>query len=208
VQTVALRIICERERTIQAFEPQEYWSITAHLEAEFLRPSRPSLSKRGRRRSTSRMSRRLRESWPSSAGRPSSWTRSKRRPSGRIRPPPFTTSKLQQEAIRRLRFTAKKTMMIAQQLYEGIDLGPGEPVGLITYMRTDSTRIADVAAAEGAAADSCSSSAATFALERPRHFRNSKQSQDAHEAIRPTRPSTCRTRSHPISPGTNWRSIS
>jgi DNA topoisomerase IA len=60
--------------------------------------------------------------------------------------PPFTTSKLQQEAIRKLRFTAKKTMLIAQQLYEGIDLGPGEPVGLITYMRTDSTRIAAEAA--------------------------------------------------------------
>jgi DNA topoisomerase IA len=57
--------------------------------------------------------------------------------------PPFITSKLQQEAIRKLRFSAKKTMMVAQQLYEGIDLGPGEPVGLITYMRTDSTRIAD-----------------------------------------------------------------
>ncbi len=62
--------------------------------------------------------------------------------------PPFTTSKLQQEAIRKLRFSARKTMIIAQQLYEGIDLGPGEPVGLITYMRTDSTRIAAEAAVE------------------------------------------------------------
>jgi DNA topoisomerase-1 len=65
--------------------------------------------------------------------------------------PPFITSKLQQEAIRKLRFSAKKTMMVAQQLYEGIDLGPGEPVVLITYMRTDSTRIADEAAQEALA---------------------------------------------------------
>ncbi|RPJ75364.1 MAG: type I DNA topoisomerase, partial [Desulfobacteraceae bacterium] len=99
--------------------------------------------------------------------------------------PPFTTSKLQQEAIRKLRFTAKKTMLIAQQLYEGIDLGPGEPVGLITYMRTDSTRIA-AEAAEEARRLIHGRFGADYSLEKPRFFKNAKQAQDAHEAVRPT----------------------
>jgi DNA topoisomerase I len=99
--------------------------------------------------------------------------------------PPFTTSKLQQEAIRKLRFSAKKTMLIAQQLYEGVDLGPGEPVGLITYMRTDSTRIAAEAAHE--ALDWVRQThGADYALDKPRFFQNRKKVQDAHEAIRPT----------------------
>ncbi|MGB5750989.1 MAG: type I DNA topoisomerase, partial [Desulfobacterales bacterium] len=99
--------------------------------------------------------------------------------------PPFTTSKLQQEAIRKLRFTARKTMMIAQQLYEGIDLGPGEPVGLITYMRTDSTRIAAEAAAD-AQQLILDRFGKEYALDKPRFFKNKKKVQDAHEAIRPT----------------------
>jgi DNA topoisomerase-1 len=99
--------------------------------------------------------------------------------------PPFITSKLQQEAIRKLRFSARKTMIIAQQLYEGIDLGPGEPVGLITYMRTDSTRIAAEAAAE-AQELILERFGKEYALEKPRFFKNKKKVQDAHEAIRPT----------------------
>jgi DNA topoisomerase-1 len=99
--------------------------------------------------------------------------------------PPFITSKLQQEAIRKLHFSAKKTMQVAQQLYEGIDLGPGEPVGLITYMRTDSTRIAAQAAQE--ALDFIRAQyGADHAMEAPRFFKNTKKAQDAHEAIRPT----------------------
>jgi DNA topoisomerase-1 len=99
--------------------------------------------------------------------------------------PPFTTSKLQQDAIRKLRFSAKKTMLIAQQLYEGIELGPGEPVGLITYMRTDSTRIAKEAADEALRLIREKFGDA-YALEQPRFFKNRKKAQDAHEAIRPT----------------------
>jgi len=76
-------------------------------------------------------------------------------------------------------------MMLAQQLYEGIELGPGEPVGLITYMRTDSTRIADVAAAE-AQQLVLERFGRDYAMDKPRQFRNSKQAQDAHEAVRPT----------------------
>src|SRR5574338_62072 len=107
VQTVALRLIVEREREIQVFKKEEYWTIGARLEGN----NPPPVETRERRK---------------------------------FPVPPFITSKLQQEAVRKLRFTAKKTMMLAQKLYEGIDLGEG-PVGLITYMRTDSTRVADSA---------------------------------------------------------------
>jgi DNA topoisomerase-1 len=92
---------------------------------------------------------------------------------------------MQQEAIRKLRFSAKKTMMVAQQLYEGIELGPGEPVGLITYMRTDSTRIAKEAADE-ALQFVRETIGRDYAEEKPRFFKNRKKAQDAHEAIRPT----------------------
>jgi DNA topoisomerase-1 len=185
VQTVALRIICERERTIQAFEPQEYWSITAHLEGRIPPPFAAKLVKKGKEKVNIPDEPAAKRILAELRGQTFIVDKVQKKTVRKNPPPPFTTSKLQQEAIRRLRFTAKKTMMIAQQLYEGIDLGPGEPVGLITYMRTDSTRIADVAAAE-AQQLILQQFGRDFALERPRHFRNSKQSQDAHEAIRPT----------------------
>ena len=94
-------------------------------------------------------------------------------------------TEVQQDSIRKLRFSAKKTMLIAQQLYEGIELGPGGPVGLITYMRTDSTRIAKEAADE--ALDFIRRKFGDdYALKSPRFFKNRKKAQDAHEAIRPT----------------------
>jgi len=99
--------------------------------------------------------------------------------------PPFITSKLQQDAIHKLRFSAKKTMIIAQQLYEGIDLGPGEPVGLITYMRTDSLRVSDEAAQE-ALTYIKEHYGPDYAHPAPRIFKNKNKSQDGHEAIRPT----------------------
>jgi DNA topoisomerase-1 len=185
VQTVALRIICERERTIQAFVPQEYWSITAHLEGRVPPPFAAKLVKKGKEKVNIPDEPAAKRILAELRGQTFIVDKVQKKTVRKNPPPPFTTSKLQQEAIRRLRFTAKKTMMIAQQLYEGIDLGPGEPVGLITYMRTDSTRIADVAAAE-AQQLILQQFGRDFALERPRHFRNSKQSQDAHEAIRPT----------------------
>jgi len=99
--------------------------------------------------------------------------------------PPFTTSKLQQDAIRKLRFSAKKTMIIAQHLYEGVDLKSGDPTGLITYMRTDSIRIAKEAAYE--ALDLIKNQFGDeYALSKPEFFKNKKKVQDAHEAIRPT----------------------
>jgi DNA topoisomerase-1 len=185
VQTVALRIICERERAIQAFDPQEYWSITAYLQGGAPPPFAAKLVKRGKEKVGIPDASAAQNILAELKGQAFMVDKLQKKTVRKNPPPPFTTSKLQQEAIRRLRFTAKKTMMIAQQLYEGIDLGPGEPVGLITYMRTDSTRIADVAAAE-AQQLILEQFGRDFALERPRQFRNSKQSQDAHEAIRPT----------------------
>jgi len=185
VQTVALRIICERERAIQGFVPQEYWSITAHLTAGDAPPFAAKLVRKGKEKLTIPDETAARRILVELDGRAFIVAKVQKKTVHKNPPPPFTTSKLQQEAIRRLRFTAKKTMMVAQQLYEGIDLGPGEPVGLITYMRTDSTRIADVAAAE-ARELILERFGSDYTLSKPRQFRNSKQSQDAHEAIRPT----------------------
>ncbi|MCU0563077.1 MAG: type I DNA topoisomerase [Desulfobacterales bacterium] len=185
VQSVALRIICERERAIQAFVPQEYWSITAHLEADGPPPFAAKLVKKGKDKLVIPDEAAARKILADLSGQQLRVEKVQKRTVRKNPAPPFTTSKLQQESIRKLRFTAKKTMMLAQQLYEGIDLGPGEPVGLITYMRTDSTRIADTAADE-ARQHILEQFGRDYALDRPRVFRNSKQAQDAHEAIRPT----------------------
>jgi DNA topoisomerase-1 len=185
VQSVALRIICERERAIQAFDPQEYWSITAHLEGAAPPPFAAKLVKKGKEKLAIPDEAAAQTILAELKGQAFIVDKVQKKTVRKNPAPPFTTSKLQQESIRRLRFTAKKTMMLAQQLYEGIELGPGEPVGLITYMRTDSTRIADVAAAE-AQQLVLGQFGRDYALDKPRQFRNSKQAQDAHEAIRPT----------------------
>ena len=185
VQSVALRIICERERAIMAFEPQEYWSITADLEGETPPPFLAKLVKKSGKKLTiadqeaaEKILAELRQQ-DFTVAKVLKKTR-KRNPL-----PPFITSKLQQEAIRKLRFSARKAMMVAQQLYEGIELGGGEPVGLITYMRTDSTRIA-AEAAEQALGFIRSRLGDEYAMPKPRFFKNRKKVQDAHEAIRPT----------------------
>jgi DNA topoisomerase-1 len=185
VQSVALRIICERERAIQVFVPQEYWSITAHLEADSPPPFAAKLVKRGKDKLAIPDETAAQHILSVLQGEAFRVEKVQKRTVKKNPAPPFTTSKLQQESIRKLRFTAKKTMMLAQQLYEGIDLGPGEPVGLITYMRTDSTRIAETAAGE-AQELIVERFGRDYALDRPRVFKNSKQAQDAHEAIRPT----------------------
>jgi len=184
VQSVAVRMICERERAIFAFEPREYWSITARLEggqppafdAKLVKKDGRKVSIPDEKTATA-IHRELSDA---------DWTVEKiARKTVRRRPyPPFTTSKLQQEAIRKLRFSAKKTMTVAQQLYEGIDLG-GETVGLITYMRTDSTRISGEAAEE-AKNLILARYGKDYALDKPRFFANKNRTQDAHEAIRPT----------------------
>jgi len=185
VQSVAVRIICERERAIQAFVPEEYWSVTARLQgSEPLEFSARLVKKNNKKIKISDQAAADAVLKDLSIAKfivdEVSKKTVKRNPY-----PPFITSKLQQEAIRKLRFTAKKTMMVAQQLYEGIDLGAGEYVGLITYMRTDSIRISDDAAKEALALIR-EKFGPDYALSSPRFFKNKNKAQDAHEAIRPT----------------------
>jgi DNA topoisomerase I len=185
VQSVAVRIICERERAIQQFDPVEYWSVTAQLLGQEPPAFEAKLVKKDGEKLTipdQAAANQVLADLHQAEFRVGAVVNKtvKRNPL-----PPFITSKLQQDAIRKLKFSAKKTMLIAQQLYEGIDLGPGEPVGLITYMRTDSTRIAAEAAHE--ALDLIGRTFGTeYAMDQPRFFKNKKKVQDAHEAIRPT----------------------
>jgi DNA topoisomerase-1 len=184
VQSVAVRMICERERAIQAFVTEEYWSITANLEGSKPPVFSAKLVKyQGEKIKIPDEANALRirdelNQLPFVIENIVKKT-TKRNPL-----PPFTTSKLQQEAIRKLRFSAKKTMSIAQELYEGIEMGSGGPVGLITYMRTDSTRISEDAANEALKLIQ-ERFGKDYALLKPRFFKNTKKVQDAHEAIRP-----------------------
>jgi len=185
VQSVAVRLICDREDEIRKFVPEEYWHITAHLEG--VNP--PSFDSRltkidGKKadiRNNSQSSEIIEDLKKSSFV----VARLEKKEIKRSPLPPFTTSKLQQEASRWLRFPAKKTMSIAQKLYEGVELGSEGSVGLITYMRTDSVRIADEALKEirDYIRDNYDPS---FLPGKPRIFKNAATAQDAHEAIRPS----------------------
>ncbi len=185
VQSVAVRIICDRERAIQAFEPVEYWSITANLEGENPPPFEAKLAKKNDKKIEIPNEDAAKEILDHLAESDFIVDKIAKKTIRRNPLPPFITSKLQQESIRKLRFSAKKTMVVAQQLYEGIELGPEEPVGLITYMRTDSTRIAKEAAEE-AQKIIREQYGEKYSLESPRFFKNKNKAQDAHEAIRPT----------------------
>ena len=185
VQSVAVRIICERERAIQRFESEEYWSITAHLQDREPPTFEAKLVKQDNEKIRIPNEAAARKIVDELQDAGFVVDKVDKKTVRRNPLPPFITSKLQQEAIRKLKFSAKKTMLIAQQLYEGIDLGPGEPVGLITYMRTDSTRIAADAAHQ--ALDLIRDTyGKEYAPDQPRFFKNQKKVQDAHEAIRPT----------------------
>ncbi len=185
VQSVALRLICDRERKIRAFRPEEYWTVTAHLDAE--QPPRFTaelVKKRGQAIEVGSADeaaavRRDLEGAELAVAEVQARTR-KRHPV-----PPFITSKLQQEAFKRLRFSVRKTMQVAQRLYEGIELGDEGSVGLITYMRTDSTRVS-----EEALEAVRKLIAGTYGEEhlppKPVLHRAKKDAQDAHEAVRPT----------------------
>lgn len=187
VQSVALRLIVEREREIEAFVPVEYWSIEAQLQPEgstatFVAKlaevdgAEPVLGKKDQVDP-------LLADMQAAAYKIAEIKRGQRR---RKALAPFTTSTLQQEASRKLGYTAKRTMAIAQQLYEGIDLGEGENTGLITYMRTDSTNISPIAQQE--ARDYITEvHGPSYLPDEPPSFKTrSKGAQEAHEAIRPT----------------------
>ncbi|CCK79601.1 type I DNA topoisomerase [Desulfobacula toluolica] len=185
VQSVAVKIICDREREIRKFIPEEFWTITADLLSQSPPKFNAALikinNKKAKVTNEKQASGILKDLKAAQFVIHEIKTKTiKRNPS-----PPFITSKLQQDAINRLRFSAKKTMIVAQQLYEGIEIGTGGPEGLITYMRTDSTRIAPDAARE-AQAFIAQTIGDEFALSTPRFFKNKNKVQDAHEAIRPT----------------------
>lgn len=185
VQSVAVRLICDREREIQAFVPREYWSVTARLETLAGDAFTAKLAKKDGKKlelnNGEESSAVLEELKGASYKVAEVETKeTKRNPAA-----PFTTSKLQQEAARKLGYSAKKTMMFAQQLYEGVELGDEGPVGLISYMRTDSTRIS--AEAVASARDFIEKKYGPEYLPKtPNVYKTKKKSQDAHEAIRPT----------------------
>jgi DNA topoisomerase-1 len=199
VQSVALRLICEREREIAAFVPVEFWSLTAELEAKGgafeakLRTWKGEKAELGSRIDVDAVLAGL--GWvaddaglrPAKATAVVAWTvgEVERKEKRRNPYPPYITSTMQQDAARRLRFSAKKTMMVAQQLYEGVELGAEGPVGLITYMRTDSTRISDLARQEGIE-HIVQTVGEDYVPETERKFKVGKAAQDAHEAIRPS----------------------
>jgi DNA topoisomerase I len=181
VQSVALKLVCDREREIEAFIPEEYWNVTARLagpvppefDAKLLKKNGTNLKITNEAESTAVVADLKQARWVVDS------VTTKERKKGAV--PPFITSKLQQAS----RFPVKKTMMIAQQLYEGVEL-PGEgSVGLITYMRTDSTRVSDQALTEVRQFIG-DTYGPDFVPEKPNYYRAKADAQDAHEAIRPT----------------------
>ena len=186
VQTVALRLICEREDEIRAFKEVEYWSITAHLVKEE-QPFDAKLHKISGKTFTLCSEAETTRVIDDLEGKEFRASEVKRRERSKNPPPPFTTSTLQQAAAKRFGFGAKRTMGIAQRLYEGVDLGKRGAEGLITYMRTDSTRVSGVAV--GAAREWIGREIGdAFVAPTPRLFggKQQKGAQEAHEAIRPT----------------------
>lgn len=185
VQSVALRLIVDREREIEAFKPEEFWTITLELEGG--NPPVFKASWYGTPKKKQRISDKTAcDSIVSSISkRPFIVTDIERKKTQRKPPPPFITSTLQQEASRRLRFPAQKTMRIAQSLYEGKDMGGSDVHGLITYMRTDSPRISSSAQAQtGSFIETTFGS--DYRPAKPPVYRARKSAQEAHEAIRPT----------------------
>ncbi|KAB2337497.1 type I DNA topoisomerase [Cytobacillus depressus] len=184
VQSVAVRLIIDREKEIKAFVPEEYWSIEGEFlkgnnsfEAAFYGVGNEKVELTSKEEVENILSK-----MNGNKFKVASVTKKERR---RNPAAPFTTSSLQQEAARKLNFRAKKTMMLAQQLYEGIDLGKEGTVGLITYMRTDSTRISDTATAEASQFIADSYGIEYIQAEKKKEKKKAN-TQDAHEAIRPT----------------------
>jgi DNA topoisomerase I len=185
VQTVALRIIVEREQEIRAFVPKEYWTIHALLdagepplfEAKLVKHRGEEIEVPSQAEAERIVAAVERAKW-----QVASVTQKEKK---RYPPPPFTTSKLQQAAYNRLRFTAKRTMSLAQRLYEGVELGAEGSVALITYMRTDSVRVSNDALAQ-VREFIPARFGAEYLPEKPNFYRSKKDAQEAHEAVRPT----------------------
>src|SRR5581483_10917251 len=185
VQSVAVKLICDREKEREAFRPEEYWSITATLAGSQPPPFEAKLHSINEQEASIPSGEHARRIVEDVQGKEFVVRSIERKEKRRNPVAPFITSRLQQEAARKLHFTPKKTMTLAQQLYEGVDIGDEGPTGLITYMRTDSTRISSEAMEE----------ARRLVRERfgeeylpatPNVYKTQKAAQEAHEAIRPT----------------------
>src|SRR6202522_888539 len=185
VQTVALRVIVERESEIRAFVPKEYWTIHALLEGSGPPAFDAKLAK-GKGQDleipNEAESQRILSEIRDAVWRVANVVQKEKR---RFAPPPFTTSKLQQAAYNRLRYTAKRTMGIAQKLYEGVELGSEGSIALITYMRTDSVRVSNDAL-DQVRTMIPERFGSNYLPEKPNFFKSKKDAQEAHEAIRPT----------------------
>ncbi|HAP93789.1 MAG TPA: type I DNA topoisomerase [Desulfotomaculum sp.] len=185
VQSVAVRLICDREEEIQSFVPEEYWTLTVvciqkdgiSFDARLFKIG----DEKARIPDRSRMEIILKDLGPASYR----VVKISRQEKPRYPAPPFTTSTLQQEAYRKLNFTARRTMAVAQQLYEGLEAGEKSPVGLVTYIRTDSTRVAESARDEARALIR-ERFGQQYVPHSPRQVVSKGKIQDAHEAIRPT----------------------
>jgi DNA topoisomerase I len=185
VQTVALRLIVERELEIRAFLPKEYWSIHAMLdggqppifEAKLSKYKGEDIEVANQEAADKIVAAVSKAKWQVASV---TQREKKRNP-----PPPFTTSKLQQAAYNRLRYTAKRTMGIAQRLYEGVDLGEEGSVALITYMRTDSVHVSNDALAQVRELIP-ERFGSNYLPEKPNYYKSKKDAQEAHEAVRPT----------------------
>lgn len=184
VQSVALKIIIDREKEIREFIPEEYWSIDGNFKKATKKFKAAFWGLDGKKKKLPNAES-IKEVTERLDGKDYQVTKVEKKERKRNPSAPFTTSSLQQEAARKLNFRTRKTMMIAQQLYEGIPLGKQGTVGLITYMRTDSTRIADTAKGEAAEFIETTYGSA-FSAHGGKKIKNAQGAQDAHEAVRPT----------------------
>lgn len=185
VQSVATRLICEREEEIRAFVPVEYWSIEAMYETEKRESFKAKLTQIDGKDAELHNGEETDAAVKGIEGKEAEVTAVTKSRKQRKTKPPYTTSTMQQDAVNKLNFSSKKTMMLAQNLYEGVEIPGHGHVGLITYMRTDSTRISDEMIKQVRPYIS-ETYGEDYLPAKPNVFSKSKEAQDAHEAIRPT----------------------
>ena len=185
VQSVVVRLICDREKEIQAFTPEEYWTVDAMYEGEDKTPFKARLSQIAGAEAKIGNEKDAKAAEKGLDGKTATVTAVTKQKKSRRAKPPYTTSTMQQDAVNKLSFASKRTMALAQQLYEGVELGEFGHVGLITYMRTDSTRISDemIKQVRPYIAEKYGED---YLPEKPNVYAAAKDAQDAHEAIRPT----------------------
>lgn len=185
VQSVATRLICEREEEIRAFVPVEYWTVEALYKTEKNEPFKAKLTQIDGKDAELHNGEETDAAVKGIEGKEAEVTAVTKSRKQRKTKPPYTTSTMQQDAVNKLNFSSKKTMMLAQNLYEGVEIPGHGHVGLITYMRTDSTRISDEMIKQVRPYIS-ETYGENYLPAKPNVFSKSKEAQDAHEAIRPT----------------------